>query len=226
NGNPGPSNTVARRAINELVEFSGATKVSKFIKFFILQQIDEARRFVNRQRDEAQTARNVLAKINAMIAEMEAMADQDEVYDSLMCLRDDKRAENNKLMVLNEVIVEALEDIVVKESHLEIMDEAVNDIYRRWWGFRKKYRLSLGMVKIDDPNITMEECIRLKEEKARRRVIVFNDALASEVALSCEPTVSPLNENQIDFRISFDESDDEDHTEPSEDDDGGVFSGI
>ncbi|GKB79789.1 hypothetical protein Tco_0946684 [Tanacetum coccineum] len=42
--------------------------------------------------------------------------------------------------------------------------------------------------------------------------IVFNDTLTSEVALSCEPTVSPLNDNQIDFRISFNESDDEDYT--------------
>ncbi|GJZ27051.1 hypothetical protein Tco_0571304 [Tanacetum coccineum] len=41
--------------------------------------------------------------------------------------------------------------------------------------------------------------------------IVFNDTLTSEVALSCEPTVSPLNNNHIDFRISFDESDDEDY---------------
>ncbi|GJX10749.1 hypothetical protein Tco_0200608 [Tanacetum coccineum] len=95
---------------------------------------------------------------------------------------------------------------------------------------------------MDDPNITMEEYIRLEEEKARRRgkvynwetatygkiwydedvhdlrsveiefpAIVFNDTLTSEVALSCEPTVSPLNDNQIDFRISFDESDDEDY---------------
>ncbi|GJY74871.1 hypothetical protein Tco_0479302 [Tanacetum coccineum] len=99
---------------------------------------------------------------------------------------------------------------------------------------------------MDDPNITMEEYIRLEEEKARRRgkvynwetatygkiwydedvhdlrsvetefpAIVFNDALTSEVALSCEPTVSPLNDNQIDFRISFDESDDEDYTFPA-----------
>ncbi|GJX84753.1 hypothetical protein Tco_0335527 [Tanacetum coccineum] len=64
---------------------------------------------------------------------------------------------------------------------------------------------------MDDPNITMEEYIRLEEEKARRP-IVFNDALTFEVALSCEPTVSPLNNNQIDFRISFDESNDEDYT--------------
>ncbi|GJX51265.1 hypothetical protein Tco_0278110 [Tanacetum coccineum] len=96
---------------------------------------------------------------------------------------------------------------------------------------------------MNDPNITMEEYIRLEEEKSRRRgkvynwetakygkiwydedvhdlisvetefpAIVFNDALTFEVALSCEPTVSPLNDNQIDFRISFDEYDDEDYT--------------
>ncbi|GKB21135.1 hypothetical protein Tco_0855058 [Tanacetum coccineum] len=65
-------------------------------------------------------------------------------------------------------------------------------------------------VKMDDPNITMEEYIRLEEEKAHRRVL--NDALTSEVTL-CEPTVSPPNDNKINFRISFDESDDEDYTE-------------
>ncbi|GJY34989.1 hypothetical protein Tco_0420367 [Tanacetum coccineum] len=96
---------------------------------------------------------------------------------------------------------------------------------------------------MDDPNITMEEYVRLEEEKARRRgkvynwetatygniwdnedvhdlgsietefpAIVFNDTLTSEATLSCEPTVSSLNDNQIDFRISFDESDDDDYT--------------
>ncbi|GKD23307.1 hypothetical protein Tco_1225010 [Tanacetum coccineum] len=42
--------------------------------------------------------------------------------------------------------------------------------------------------------------------------IVFDDKLTSQAALSCEPTVSPLNDNEIDFKISFDESDDEDYT--------------
>ncbi|GJW32373.1 hypothetical protein Tco_0052405 [Tanacetum coccineum] len=96
---------------------------------------------------------------------------------------------------------------------------------------------------MDDPNITMEEYIRLEEEKARklRKVfnwetakygriwydedvhdlrsiktefpaIIFNDNLTSNETLSCEPTVSSLNDNEIDFRISFDESDDEDYT--------------
>ncbi|GKB73243.1 putative ribonuclease H-like domain-containing protein [Tanacetum coccineum] len=73
-----------------------------------------------------------------------------------------------------------------------------------------------GQVKMDDSNITIEEYIRLEEEKTRRHAefsaIVFNDTLTSEVALSCEPTVSSLNNDEIVFRISFDESEDEDCT--------------
>ncbi|GJV80608.1 hypothetical protein Tco_1516478 [Tanacetum coccineum] len=37
-------------------------------------------------------------QLNAMISKMEAMGDQEEVYDSLMCLRDDKRAKNHKII--------------------------------------------------------------------------------------------------------------------------------
>ncbi|GJT74004.1 hypothetical protein Tco_1033290 [Tanacetum coccineum] len=40
--------------------------------------------------------------------------------------------------------------------------------------------------------------------------IVFNDTLISEATLSCEPTVSSLNNDEIDVTISFDESDNED----------------
>ncbi|GJW57097.1 hypothetical protein Tco_0103828 [Tanacetum coccineum] len=65
---------------------------------------------------------------------------------------------------------------------------------------------------MDDPNITMEEHIRLEEEKAHRHAIVFNDTLTSKATLSCEPTVSSLNNDEIDFRISFDKFDDEDCT--------------
>ncbi|GKC89674.1 hypothetical protein Tco_1150323 [Tanacetum coccineum] len=95
---------------------------------------------------------------------------------------------------------------------------------------------------MDDPNITMEEYIRLEEEKAQKRgkvfnwetakygriwydediqnlrsietefpTIAFNDQISSEKTLSCEPTVSSLND-EIDFKISFDDSDDEDYT--------------
>ncbi|GJY27774.1 hypothetical protein Tco_0403541 [Tanacetum coccineum] len=42
--------------------------------------------------------------------------------------------------------------------------------------------------------------------------IIFNDNLTSNETLSCEPTVSSLKDNEIDFKISFDEPDDEDYT--------------
>ncbi|GKB52277.1 hypothetical protein Tco_0903030 [Tanacetum coccineum] len=94
---------------------------------------------------------------------------------------------------------------------------------------------------MDDPNITMEEYIRLEEEKARRHgrtfnwqtatfgivknyedkddhpidfetkfpSIVFDNTLTT---IQSEPTVCPPNENELDFRISLDEFDDEDYT--------------
>ncbi|GKD44080.1 hypothetical protein Tco_1268725 [Tanacetum coccineum] len=64
---------------------------------------------------------------------------------------------------------------------------------------------------MDNPNITMEEYIRLEEEKARRCGKVYNWETATYATLSCEPTVSSLND-EIDFRISYDESDNEDFT--------------
>ncbi|GJS31011.1 hypothetical protein Tco_0491631 [Tanacetum coccineum] len=88
----------------------------------------------------------------------------------------------------------------------------------------------------------MEEYIRLEEENARKHgkvfnwetakygriwydkdihdlrsvenefpAIAFDDSLTSDETLSCEPTVSSLND-EIDFRISFDDSDEEDYT--------------
>ncbi|GKA07418.1 hypothetical protein Tco_0686642 [Tanacetum coccineum] len=88
----------------------------------------------------------------------------------------------------------------------------------------------------------MEEYIRLEEEKSQKRgkvfnwetakygriwydeddhnlisvenkfpAIAFNDSLTSGETLSCEPTVSSLND-EIDFRILFDDSDDDDYT--------------
>ncbi|GJW00697.1 hypothetical protein Tco_1555948 [Tanacetum coccineum] len=90
---------------------------------------------------------------------------------------------------------------------------------------------------MDDPNITMEEYIRLEEEKARRRGMLYNwetathgkiwdnedvydlgsvemkfPAIVLNDTLMSEPTVSSLKNDEIDFRISFDESNDEDCT--------------
>ncbi|GJU79091.1 ribonuclease H-like domain-containing protein [Tanacetum coccineum] len=97
---------------------------------------------------------------------------------------------------------------------------------------------------MDNPNITMEEYIRLQEEKALSRgetfnwqttthdkieycedeadcftnfetkflAVVLDNSLTSDATISCGPTISPPNDTEIDFRISFDESDDEDYT--------------
>ncbi|GKA86627.1 retrovirus-related pol polyprotein from transposon TNT 1-94, partial [Tanacetum coccineum] len=64
---------------------------------------------------------------------------------------------------------------------------------------------------MDDPNMTMEEYIKLKEEKARRRALVIDDIFALQDALPCKSQVSTPVNDEIDFRISFDESDDEDY---------------
>ncbi|GJU82615.1 hypothetical protein Tco_1284980 [Tanacetum coccineum] len=96
---------------------------------------------------------------------------------------------------------------------------------------------------MDDPNMTMEEYIKLEEEKACRRgrvfnwrtatygkiridddlhdlrsveaeflAIVINNAFAPQDALLCKSQVSTPVNDEIDFIISFDESDDEDYT--------------
>ncbi|GJT85086.1 hypothetical protein Tco_1066803 [Tanacetum coccineum] len=68
----------------------------------------------------------------------------------------------------------------------------------------------INVSRMDDPNITIKEYIRLEEQKARKRAIAFNDGVSSKI-LSCEPTVSSLND-EINFRILFDDFDDEDYT--------------
>nr|GEU36864.1 hypothetical protein [Tanacetum cinerariifolium] len=85
---PGAGNQVARRVIDDLVDLS-----------------------------EAQTKRNLIARLNALIAEIEEMEDQGEVYDTLMGLRDDRRVENTKLMGLNDPITQEGEEIEMKETH-------------------------------------------------------------------------------------------------------------
>ncbi|GJR57131.1 hypothetical protein Tco_1499293 [Tanacetum coccineum] len=47
--------------------------------------------------------------------------------------------------------------------------------------------------------------------KTKFPAIVLDNTLTSDATISCGPTESPLNDNEIDFRISFDESDDKDY---------------
>nr|GEU53632.1 hypothetical protein [Tanacetum cinerariifolium] len=70
-------------------------------------------------------------------------------------------------------------------------------------------------VEMDDSNRTMEEYIELEAKKARRHdfpSIVFDDPLGTNHKISSEPIVSPLDDNNFDFIVSFDESNDEYYT--------------
>nr|GEX89692.1 hypothetical protein [Tanacetum cinerariifolium] len=90
---PKAGNQVAKRVFDDLVDFS-----------------------------EAQTARNLIAQLNALIAEMEALGDQGEVFDTLMGLRDDRHVENTKPMGLNELITQAEKEIEMKEAQVKLID--------------------------------------------------------------------------------------------------------
>ncbi|GJS72229.1 hypothetical protein Tco_0705070 [Tanacetum coccineum] len=109
---------VARHVVEELIEFSEETKPSRYMNFFKLQQIFKCRRFFECMHDEAQSSRSCLAQLNAMISELEAINDAGNLFDSLMCLRDDKRVESEKLSLLNEMIAMVEKDIATKESHV------------------------------------------------------------------------------------------------------------
>ncbi|GJW43972.1 hypothetical protein Tco_0072771 [Tanacetum coccineum] len=85
-------------------------------------------------------------------------------------------------------------------------------------GEREIANLAGLKIQMDDPNITMEEYIRLEEEKACRRgkvynwktatydfenefpAIIYNDALTSKLDFLTKPTVSPQHIDEFDLK--------------------------
>nr|GEX79166.1 hypothetical protein [Tanacetum cinerariifolium] len=57
-----------------------------------------------------------------------------------------------------------------------------------------------------------EDVHDLRSIETKFPAIIVNDNLTSNETHFCEPTISSLNNNEIDFGISFYESDDEDYT--------------
>ncbi|GJR08623.1 hypothetical protein Tco_0791275 [Tanacetum coccineum] len=57
-----------------------------------------------------------------------------------------------------------------------------------------------------------EDVHDLRSVETKFQATVFNDELSSEKTQSYEPTVSSLNNNEYEFSVSFDESNDEDYT--------------
>nr|GFA53724.1 hypothetical protein [Tanacetum cinerariifolium] len=115
---PGGANQIARRVDDNLIEFSEETSVDGYMSFFKSQQIAESRGFINRMREEANTARNLVRQLNALITEMEALGDQGEIFDTLMDLKDDKEVARTKLQGLNGLITQAEQEIETKEAQV------------------------------------------------------------------------------------------------------------
>nr|GEU99993.1 hypothetical protein [Tanacetum cinerariifolium] len=77
----GPANMIARRVSDDLISFSGEISPLRYMRLFLVQKVDES-----------------------------PMKDQEEVHDSLLVAKDAKRGEEAKLVALNDVIVEALDE--------------------------------------------------------------------------------------------------------------------
>ncbi|GJX59490.1 hypothetical protein Tco_0290880 [Tanacetum coccineum] len=75
----GRNNIVARNVIDDLIDISGDRSPPKYLKIFIEQQITDHRRFIARMRDEIRTSTNLISQLNALIAELEAFGDYEEV---------------------------------------------------------------------------------------------------------------------------------------------------
>ncbi|GJR13657.1 hypothetical protein Tco_0796309 [Tanacetum coccineum] len=89
----GVQNVIARRVTDDLIVFSGETSPSRYTKFFLEQKIVEIRRFVDRIRSEVATSRECIAQLNAVVAEFEAMENQEEVMDVRLAAKDARRGE-------------------------------------------------------------------------------------------------------------------------------------
>ncbi|GJW83047.1 cytochrome P450 [Tanacetum coccineum] len=98
---PVAGNQIARRVIDDLINFSGETSVRNYMKFFFEQQISKRR---------------------------QASVDPSEVFDTLFCLRDDVRDEQARLGVLDYCITQAEEHIEIKEEHVRVMEAEANDV--------------------------------------------------------------------------------------------------
>ncbi|GKE32440.1 hypothetical protein Tco_1451762 [Tanacetum coccineum] len=105
---PVAGNQIARRVFDDLVDFSGETSVARCMKFFFSNKFQ-------------------IAVLTALIAKLEAFPDRGEVFDTLMCLRDDVRDEQARVDDLNDCIVRAQEQIEIKEEHVRVMEAKYND---------------------------------------------------------------------------------------------------
>ncbi|GJR84323.1 hypothetical protein Tco_0155108 [Tanacetum coccineum] len=75
----GTSRAITVRALDELAVVSGETKLPNYMRFFLLQQVAEAKAFAKLIHEKADNARACFAKLVVMIGEMEAMDDKEAI---------------------------------------------------------------------------------------------------------------------------------------------------
>ncbi|GJR45437.1 hypothetical protein Tco_1313540 [Tanacetum coccineum] len=114
--------------VDDLIELSGKTDSNEYLKLFVTQQIADRRGFIARMGPEVNIARNEVGQLNALIARLEASEDVGEVWDTIICLRDEQRKAETKLVDLQYWLTVAEKEIVEKQKQLNIMDtQAIDD---------------------------------------------------------------------------------------------------
>nr|GEX02127.1 hypothetical protein [Tanacetum cinerariifolium] len=96
---------------------------------FIELQITDHCWFIARMHDEIRTSTNLISQLNALITELEAFGDYEEVFGLVMELQDDRRDEQDKVANFNRLIVVVEEKIHGKEIDLEMLEVKGNDGY-------------------------------------------------------------------------------------------------
>ncbi|GJZ36154.1 hypothetical protein Tco_0581971 [Tanacetum coccineum] len=84
-----------------------------------LIELSDRRGFIARMGYEVNIARNEVGQLNALIAGLEASEDVGELWDTIMCLRDEQRKAEAKLAYLQYWLTMAEEEIVEKQKQLK-----------------------------------------------------------------------------------------------------------
>ncbi|GKF91744.1 hypothetical protein Tco_0275445 [Tanacetum coccineum] len=105
--------------VDDLIKLSGKTDPNEYLKLFVTHQIADRRGFIARMGPEVNIARNEVGQLNALIAGLEASEDVGEVWNTIMCLRDEQRKAEGKLADLQYWLTVAEEEIEEKQKQLK-----------------------------------------------------------------------------------------------------------
>ncbi|GJV72409.1 hypothetical protein Tco_1492404 [Tanacetum coccineum] len=132
-------NCEATFLVDDLIELSGKTDPNEYLKFILTQQIADRRGFIARMGPEVNITRNELGQLNALIAGLEALEDVGEVWDTIMCLRDEQRKPKAKLADLQHWLTDVEEENVEKQKAVKVK--------RRGW-VRRYFDVDLTVRKL------------------------------------------------------------------------------